>query len=212
MRRLRDLEGELAAFERQHLRAVTADQKRQILDLAVDFPALWTASSTAARDGKRLLRLLIRDITVETTSNAKRLRLHLRWQGGAVESLEVTLPPNRADAIRYPEAYVGRLRRLAETLDAIIAQLNTEGLTSSTGKPFTLSMIRWLRCRHRIPAPVAPEGTLRVRQVRERYGVSLVHYWIQHGHVDARQRRPGMPHAITITDEIDLKLRTWIAT
>ena len=72
MRRLRDLEGELAAFERQHLRAVTAEQKRQILDLAVDFPALWTASSTSARDRKRLLRLLIRDITVETTSNAKR--------------------------------------------------------------------------------------------------------------------------------------------
>src|SRR3954454_13986065 len=79
---------------------------------------------------------------------------------------------------------------------------------SSTGKPFTVSMIRWLRYRHRIPAPVAPEGTLSVRQVRERYGVSLwvVHYWIQHGHIDARQRRPGMPHAITITDEIDLKL------
>jgi hypothetical protein len=105
---------------------------------------------------------------------------------------------------------------LAETLDdsAIIAQLNSEGLTSSTGKPFTVSMIRWLRYRHRIPAPVAPEGTLSVRQVRERYGVSLwvVHYWIQHGHIDARQRRPGMPYAITITDEIDTKLRTWIAT
>jgi hypothetical protein len=216
MRRLSDLESELAAFERQHRRAVTADQKRQILDLAIDFPALWTASSTSARDRKRLLRLLIRDITVETTSNAKRLRLHLRWQGGAVESLEVTLPPNRADAIRYPEAFVGRLRRLAETLDdsAIIAQLNSEGLTSSTGKPFTVSMIRWLRYRHRIPAPVAPDGTLSVRQVRERYGVSLwvVHYWIQHGHIDARQRRPGMPYAITITDEIDTKLRTWIAT
>ena len=47
MRRLRDLEGELAAFERQHLRAVTAEQKRQILDLAVDFPALWTAEHSA---------------------------------------------------------------------------------------------------------------------------------------------------------------------
>jgi hypothetical protein len=75
-------------------------------------------------------------------------------------------------------------------------------------------MIRWLRYRHRIPAPVAPDGTLSVRQVRERYGVSLwvVHYWIQHGYVDTQQRRPGMSHAITITDEIDLKLRTWIAT
>ena len=61
---------------------------------------------------------------------------------------------------------------------------------------------------------MAPDGTLSVRQVRERYGVSLwvVHYWIQHGHVDARQRRPGMPYAITITDEVDAKLRAWVTT
>jgi hypothetical protein len=74
---------------------------------------------------------------------------------------------------------------------------------------FTVSMIRWLRYRHRIPAPAAPEGTLSVRQVRERYGVSLwvVHYWIQRGHVEARQRCPGMPYTITITDETDAKLR-----
>jgi DNA invertase Pin-like site-specific DNA recombinase len=216
MQRLRDLEGELAAFERQHLRAVTADQKRQILELATDFPALWTASSTSARDRKRLLRLLVRDITVETTPNPKRLRLHLRWQGGALESLEVELPPNRADAIRYPDAFVARVRRLAKTLDddAIIAQLDSEGLLSATGKRFTVSMVRWLRYRHRIPAPAAPEATLSVRQVRERYSVSLwvVHYWIQHGHVDARQRRPGMPYAITITDEVDAKLRAWVTT
>ena len=32
--------------------------------------------------------------------------------------------------------------------------------------------------------------------------------WIQHGHIEARQCRPGMPYALTITDEIDMKLRT----
>src|SRR6266849_10268477 len=44
MRRLNDLEVELAAFERQTMRAVTAEQKRQILQLAGDFPKLWAAS------------------------------------------------------------------------------------------------------------------------------------------------------------------------
>jgi hypothetical protein len=216
IQRLRTVETELATFEHQQLKAMTAEQKRRILELATDFPKLWAAPTTSARDRKRLLRLLIRDITVTRGAEPKRLCLNLRWQGGATETLELALPPRRADVVRYPQPFITRLRSLAETLDdrAIADRLDAEGLKSSTGKRFTVSMIRWLRYRHRIPAPAAPEGTLSVRQVRERYGVSLwvVHYWIQHGHIEARQCRPGMPYAITITDEIDTKLRTWIAT
>ncbi len=63
MQRLHDLEAELAAFEQKTMRAVTAEQKRQILKLTKDFPRLWTASTTKPRDRKRILRLLVRDIT-----------------------------------------------------------------------------------------------------------------------------------------------------
>jgi DNA invertase Pin-like site-specific DNA recombinase len=215
IQRLRTVEAELAGFARQPLHAVTADQKRRILELATDFPKLWAAPTTSARDRKRLLRLLIRDITITKGAEPKRLCLNLRWQGGATETLEIALPPRRADVVRYPQPFIARLRRLAETLDdrAIADQLAAEGLKSSTGKRFTASMIRWLRYRHRIPAPPAPAGTLSVRQVRARYDVSLwvVHYWIKGGMVDAQQRRPGLPYAITITDEDDLRLQRWVA-
>jgi len=80
MQRLLELEAELANFERQTLRTITAEQKRQILQLASDFPRLWTAPTTAARDRKRMLRLLIRDITVVKGPEPKLLRLHIRWQ------------------------------------------------------------------------------------------------------------------------------------
>jgi hypothetical protein len=73
------LQAELAKFESQQLRTVTADQKRQILQLARDFPRLWTASTTAARDRKRILRLLIRDITVLKSPEPKLLWLQIRW-------------------------------------------------------------------------------------------------------------------------------------
>ena len=82
MQRLLELEAELANFERQTLRTITAEQKRQILQLASDFPRLWTAPSTAARDRKRMLRLLIRDITVTKGQEPKLLQLNIRWQGG----------------------------------------------------------------------------------------------------------------------------------
>ena len=143
MQRLQDLEAELAAFERQTMRAVTAEQKRQILQLAGDFPKLWAASTTTERDRKRILRLLVRDITETKGPEPKTVKLHVCWQGGATETLELQLPPNRAEAVRYSEAFVTRIRELAISHhdDDIIRLLHAEGHKSSTGKPLTLSMI-----------------------------------------------------------------------
>ena len=41
------------------------------------------------------------------------VRLHVRWQGGEIETLRVLLPPKRADAVRYPTPFVERIRQLA---------------------------------------------------------------------------------------------------
>jgi DNA invertase Pin-like site-specific DNA recombinase len=215
MQRLLELETELANFERQTLRAVTAEQKRQILQLATDFPRLWNAPTTAARDRKRMLRLLIKDITVVKAPEPKLLRLNIRWQGGTTETVALHLRPNRAEAIRYPDTFVARISTLAAIHDddAIVALLKREGLASSTGKQFTVSMIRWIRYKHRIPGPSLLAGTLSVGQVRERYGVSMwvVYYWIDQGLVTAHRKKPGLPYAITLTDATDRTLRDWVA-
>jgi DNA invertase Pin-like site-specific DNA recombinase len=215
MHRQLELEAELAAFERQAMRSVTVAQKQQILRLGREFPQLWNAATTAACDRKRMLRLLIHDITVVKAKWPKLLQLQIRWQGGATETIEVRQQPNRAEAVRYRDAFVAKIRALAELGDdhAIIAQLNNDGQVSSTGKPFTVSMIRWIRYKHRIPGPSLPAGTLNVSQVRQRYGVSLwvVHYWIQRGIVSAAQRKPNTPYAITIDAHVDRCLKKWVA-
>ncbi|MGY3610952.1 MULTISPECIES: zinc ribbon domain-containing protein [unclassified Bradyrhizobium] len=159
MQRLDDLEAELAAFERETMRAVTAEQKREILQLAEDFPRLWSAATTSPRDRKRILRLLVRDITVVKVPASKIVNLHVRWQGGATETLELQLPPNRADAVRYPAAFVDRIRQLAvgHHDHEILPLLRDEGHQSSTGKPLTVGTIKWLRYKHHIPAPRPPK-------------------------------------------------------
>ncbi|HXR34429.1 MAG TPA: hypothetical protein VN754_00670, partial [Candidatus Binataceae bacterium] len=123
--------------------------------------------------------------------------------------------PNRAEAIRYPDTFVAKIRTMAEKYDdeEIVRRLNGEGLTSSTGKPFTASIVRWIRFKHRIPGPSLPAGTFTVNQVRERYGVSLwvVHYWIERGVVSAAQRKPNAPYAVTIDNAVDRRLRKWVA-
>jgi hypothetical protein len=104
-------------------------------------------------------------------------------------------------------ALVARIRELAIDYhdDEILATLRDDGQKSmTTSKPITMGTIKWLRYKYRIPAPPPPNGTLNVRQVRERYGVSLwvVHYWIERGIVPAVQRRWNAPYAITIDKEL----------
>ena len=193
MQRVLELKDELAHFERQTMRSVTAEQKQQILQLGQDFPRLWKAPTTSARDRKRILRLLIRDITVVKAPQPKLLHLQICWQGGATETIEVRQRPNYPEAIRYPDSFVAKIRTLAQQYDdeEIATRLNGERLTSATGKPFTGSMINWIRHKHRIFRPSPPDGTLNVSQVRARYGVSLwvVHYWIERG--TAKRSRPS---------------------
>lgn len=214
LQRLLDLEAEMAKFERQTLRAVTADQKQQIMELGRDFPRLWAAETTSPRDRKRMLRLLIKDITVTKGPEPKQVRLHIRWQGGATETLELRLPPNRADAVRYPPPFVDEIRALARSHDdrEIAALLARDGKTSATGKPFTASMISWIRHKHRIPGPSAPAGTLTVHQLAQRYGVSrgVVYYWIDRRVIPA-DRKAGKSYAITITETVDQRLRAWVS-
>jgi len=163
-----------------------------------------------------MLRLLIKDITVVKGPERKQLQLQIRWQGGATEALDVRLPANRPDVVRYPPATIDRVRDLARKHDDtdIAALFNEENLTSSTGKPFTADMISWIRFKHRISGPSRPPGTLTVNEVSERYGVSIhvVYYWIERGHISAQQRKRGAPYAITITDTTDRVLREWVAT
>src|SRR6266576_3047739 len=152
--RLDELKKEAAEFQRQEARIITPEQKAKVLALAKDFPCLWHAPSTHDKDRKRMLRLLVKDITVEKLAEPRQLSVHIRWHGGASTDLSVSLPPKAADQFRYPSAIVDRVRELAHNqLDAQIAdQLNREDHVSAKGKPYTVPIIRWIRWRYQIPA------------------------------------------------------------
>jgi hypothetical protein len=216
LQQLEELRKQAAEFQQQHARVATPEQKAKVLALARDLPRLWHAPTTQAKDRKRMLRLLIRDITVEKSSVPKQLLVHIRWPGNACTDITVQRPPSAADRVRYPTAVVNRVRELARRLtDAEIAeQFRRQGSVSATGKTFTTIIIRTIRFAYRIPPPVLrkPEE-LTVAQVAERFGgVSewVVYYWIEHAHLRARQLNAGSPYWITVNATDEQKLRDWI--
>lgn len=205
------VKADAATFQKQKARVVTPEQKTKILALARDLPRVWRAATTQAKDRKRMLRLLIRDITVEKFADVRQVVLHVRWQGGACSDTTVALPRRIADRLRYPTQIVDRVRELSRQLsDPQIAEaMNQQGLHSSRGLPFTLAMIKWIRYRYAIPSVCLkrPEE-LTVRQLADRLAVSIhfVHYWIKHGVIEARQLDGRGPFWITITDQQEHEL------
>jgi len=212
---LQDLKKQAADFRRKEARVFTPEQKAKVLALARDFPSLWHAPSTQAKDRKRMLRLLIKDITVNKLVEQRQLSVHIRWQGGACTDLFVQIPPSAAGRHRYRSPIVDRIRDLAcSLLDAQIAdQLNREGCTSAKGKSYTGKMIRWIRWRYQIPlARLKKSEELTVQQVAKQFGVSdgVVYYWIEHNVIQARRLNPGMPCWITLTAADERKLGDWV--
>ncbi|MHB8564617.1 MAG: recombinase family protein [Acidiferrobacteraceae bacterium] len=204
-----DLKKQYADLEQQKARVATPEQKAKVLALAQDLPRLWQAPTTQARDRKRMLRLLIKDITVEKQHGARHAILHIRWQGGACGDVNVDLPRPRAEAIRYPEPIIARVRDLARTLtdQQIVAELNRLGELSATGRHHTMHTISWIRYKYKIPGPSLkrPEEVT-VQELAARLGVQpgVVYYWVKRGMMEARRINNGSPVWITI-DEIKLQ-------
>ncbi len=217
LERLDDLNRQFAETGKREARVVTPEQKAQVLALAQDFPRLWNAPTTQDKDRKRMLRLLIQDITVEKPDGIRQALLHVRWHGGACVDVTVPLPPPRPDQVRYPPELVGRVRELASGLgdDQIAERLNQEGRRSATGKAFNASMIQWIRYRHGIAkAALRLPEEMTVKQVAEHFGVNchVVYYWIEHGILTTRRLGPQKPHWVALDPKREQALWEWVRT
>ena len=212
--RLRDLaaaEAELARRQQQRPRPLTDQEREKIRALATDIKGVWSAPTTTDRDRKELLRTLLEEVKIVVKREEFTARLTLRWRGGAITELDVSLRQYHTAPIRNDEETINLVRRLAvHYSDAIIAGiLNRQGRTTPHGERFTANTVGNLRRYWKIPVfqkpSTSPEGQLlTVHKAAEILGVvpSTVHRWLIDGFISGEQITPGAPWQIRITDEI----------
>jgi DNA invertase Pin-like site-specific DNA recombinase len=152
---------------------LTTEARARIHALASDLPRVWRDPRTPMRERKRMLRLLIEDVTVRRD---RTLQLHIRWRGGATTSVERPLPLASPALRRTPPAIVEMVRALAteQTDPQIASTLNGRSLRSGTGHPFTPSRVRQLRAAYGIPTlaeHLDQTGWLTVAMVAAQLGV-----------------------------------------
>ena len=210
---LRELEmakAELARREQQRPRTLSVDERNRLLALGTDLFKVWQAPTTAPRDKKELLRTLIEEVIITLDKEQRRLHLTLRWRGGTLIEIDLTLQ-RRPAAVRTDEDTVALVRRLAVHYpdDVIAGILNRQERRTAYGHRFTANLVGSLRRNWDIPRfeppAVPPQGELmNIKQAATALGVaaSTVHRWLNEGIIAGEQLTFGAPWRIRLTDDL----------
>ena len=175
LRELADARDEYERATEAGNRPLTNEQQARIRALATDLPALWTNPATPMRERKRLIRLLVTDVTLNKTG--EQLTAHVRLSGGQQHTLKLPRPLRAWEAHTTPPSTITLINELLDehTYDQTITILNQRGLTGGWGKPFTVTSLTQL-CRIRgIPSHhdrLRAQGMLTLDEIAQQLGVS----------------------------------------
>jgi DNA invertase Pin-like site-specific DNA recombinase len=167
------LQADYARFQRDCPTQLSPHERRQILALSEDLPALWRAATTAPEDRQTLARLLLEQVIATVEGNTDRVDLELRWAGGFVSRHTLYRPVQTyAQLSNYDElvARIDALRAERQTLSEIAETLNAEGFRPPKRSPrFTQGILsRFLRERGvrsgSLPRSVTDERHLRANE------------------------------------------------
>jgi hypothetical protein len=158
---------------------------QRVLELATDFPRLWNSPQTSPRDRKRMVRLLIEDVTL--TQN-ETLLAQVRFNGGATQSLSLARPPSAWKIRQTAPAVVAEIDRLlTDHVDSEIAvQLNERGWTSGEGCPFSSRIVANIRRDYRLKPRLErlrERGLLTIKELAAQLGVcrQTIGTWCRQG-------------------------------
>lgn len=182
----------LAAAQEDYERRTAADrdvlgaeQREEIVALATDFPRLWHDPHLPDREKKRMLRLLVEDVTL---LRGETITVHVRFRGGATRTLTLPLPLGAPHLRRSDPEVVERIDQLLDdhTEAEVVDLLNQEGLPTGTGLPFTRARLHDLRCRHRLKSRyqrLRERGLWTVGEMAEHLGTtaSTIRRWHEAG-------------------------------
>jgi DNA invertase Pin-like site-specific DNA recombinase len=203
LRELADAKDEYERATQAGNRPLTDEQQARIRALATDLPALWNNPATPVRERKRLIRLLVTDVTL--IRGNEQITAHVRLSGGQQRTLTVPRPLRAWEAHTTPPATITLIDKLLadHTYDQAVRILNQQGLTGGWGHPFTVVSLTQL-CKNRGIAShherLRAAGMLTLKEIAEQFGVSTqtIKVWQRRGDITGRRidgRRAHLYHS-----------------
>ncbi len=192
--KLRILADAQAEYEQQIQKQrllVDSQTREQLLSLASDFPRIWNDPTVEHRERKRILRLLVEDVTL---INGEVIQAHVRLRGGATRSLTLPKPLPIAQIRKTKPDIVAEIDRLLDLhCDREVAEiLNRQGRRTWQNERFNLKKIAHIRQAFKLPcryARLRAKGLLTAREMSVRHGVTTttINLWAREGRLKKHQ-------------------------
>jgi hypothetical protein len=168
---------------------VSAAQREQVLALATDFPRLWNDPGTANRERKRMVRLLVENVTIR---KGEQIQLDIRFRGGMSKTLMLPRPLSYCEGHKQNPAMVAEMDRLLEDYNyADTARiLNERGFRTGDGLPVTSIAVGYVRKAYGLKSRfdrLRERGMLTISEMARACGVSIntISHWRQKGLIPA---------------------------
>ncbi|MGH9187498.1 MAG: recombinase family protein [Acidimicrobiales bacterium] len=192
LRELADTQDDNERARQQGATPLSEDQQTRIRGLAADLPALWHDPATPMRERKRLIRLLVTDVTL--LKDDEHITVQVRLPGGATHTLAVPRPLRAWEAHTTPEATVALIDELLadHPYDEAVNILNQRGITTGWGTPFTVASLTALSKTRNIPSlrqRLRAQGMLTAVEIAAELGVTTktIKIWQRHGAITGRR-------------------------
>lgn len=186
--KLRLLEEAQGAYEKARQRdqaLLNEDQKTLLRTLSTDFAHVWDTIGMHCRERKRIIRLLIEDVTL---IRGESITVHIRFKGGTSSTLTLPLPQPAFKIWQTPPEVVAQVDALLDdyTFGRIAAILNEQGLRSGKGKLFSSTIIGNIYRDYDLKSRfdrLREKGLLTTKEIAEQLDVSTttVKVWRRHG-------------------------------
>lgn len=189
LRELRDAQQDYERQRQQDGQVLEESTQQAIRALANDFPRLWQDPRTDHRDRKRLVRLLLEDVTL---LKDHQLTVHIRLKGGATHTLTIPRQLSAWQMRKTPQPVIDAIDAwLNDMTDHHIAQqLNAQGLKSGTGEAFTARIVSRLRRNYGLKSRydrLRQAGMLTPQEMAKQLDicVTTLHLWRRAGRLKA---------------------------
>lgn len=208
-------------WQQEQAGPLSATERAEVLRLAKDFSRVWKIANAVER--KRIVRLIVRDVTLDQSRDSGTVSIRITWQTGATSEHEVQRRVRSYEVCVSTAVLEWRIRELAKAgkFDREIAAiLNAEGIMSARGVPFQSSNVHILRKRFGIQTakingtennPLRwPDGSYSVQGASAALGVTsqTVFQWLRQGHLLGTQLAAGQPWKIKLSQEKIKQLRS----
>lgn len=166
-------------------RLIDTHTRQQLLSLVDDFSRVWNDSTVEPRERKRIVRLLIEDVTLIKTDV---ITAHVRLRGGATRTLTVPIGLPAWMVRKTPDQVIATIDELLDTHSEveITAILNERGHRTYQQMPYTLDRVVWLRTTYKLKSRrqrLEEQGFGNTEQLRQRLQVSqsTIKLWRKEG-------------------------------